>query len=196
MKFLGRSIWMMMLMVLCTASFAQADFEEFKEGYYITNKDEKVQGWIRYVKGVRPKVEYKKSRDGKTRYVTAFGCKEFVMGPDIRFVRVPKSVIVKVAGLNRTVTYDFFRVIEEGKINLYKHYTETESKTKHDFTPINVEIALIRKGDSRLVPLSGDDKKTQESLEALFPGEPKAVKTLMTGNWEEILKFVRDYNKS
>jgi hypothetical protein len=184
-----------MLAVFSTAYSEQAEYDEFAQGYYITDKDKKIQGWLRYVKGVGARVEYKALEDDRIKKLSAFSCKEFVMREDIRFVRVPRRVIVRVGGLNRTLVYDFLRVFEEGKINLYMHYTELESKTKKDFTPENVDIPIIRKGDSEMVPLSGNDNKTLESLEELFSGDKKAMKALTSGNWDEILKFVQEYNR-
>ena len=196
MTFLLRTIAVMMLTVFSSAYAEQADYDEFKEGYFITDKDKKIDGWLRYVKGMRPKLEYKVSGDNvKIRKLNAYDCKEFVMGSDIRFVRVPKRVIVRVAGLNRTLVNDFLRVFEEGKLTLYKHYTVTESKDIKDLKPIDVEIAIIRKGDSELVPLSGNDNKTQEKLEELFSTDKKAMKVLTGGNWDEIVKFVQEYNR-
>ena len=186
----------MMLAVFSTAYAEPAALDEFKQGYYISDKDKKIEGWIRYVKGTRPRLEYKVNEgDKKIKKLDAYDCKEFVIGSDIRFVRVPKRVIVKVGGLNRTLVNEFLRVFEEGKINLYMHYTELESNSKKDFTPTQIEIPIIRMGDAEMVPLSGDDSKTQEKLDAMFPRDSKGVRTLMSGKWDEILKFVQEYNR-
>ena len=193
MHFLLRTIGVVILAVLSTSSSEPAEFNEFKQGHYINNKDEKKEGWIRYLKGNSPRVEYKETAESKkVKWVTPFFCKEFVM-EDARFVRVPSPVMIRVGGLNRKLSNDFVRVFEEGKINLYMYYTESESKNIKDLTPVNVEIALIKK-DAGLVPLSGNDAKTQQQLEDLFPRDPKAIKTLMSGNWDEIVKFVQEYN--
>ena len=196
MAFLLRTIGVILLAVFSTAYADTAEYDEFKHGYYISDRDKKVEGWLRYVKGMRPRIDYKVNEgDKKIKRLDAFDVKEFVMGSDIRFVRMPKAVIVRVGGLNRTLRNDFLRVFEEGKMSLYMHYTELESKSKNDFTPTDIDIPIIRMGDAELVPLSGDDNKTQAKLQDMFPRDNKAVRTLMSGKWDEIVKFVQEYNK-
>lgn len=196
MNILQKIIGVVAIAVFSAASPVPEKFDEFQQGYYIDRKKEKIEGWVRYVKGIRPKLEYKENLDDKKiKKLNAFSCSGFGMGADTRFVVCPKATIVKIAGLNRTVAYDWLRVIEEGNITLYKYYTETESKDKRDFTPIDVEVGLVRNGESWLVPLSGNDDKTQQMLEVLFPGQPKTVKALMSDNWDDVVKFVQDYNK-
>ena len=196
MQFLLRAIGVMSLAMLSTAATELSGFDEFKQGYYITKKDERKEGWIRYLIGNRSRAEYKETADArKVRSVTTMNCKEFGMEGGIRFVKVPKSVMIRVSGLNRVLSEEFVRLFEEGKINLYMFYTEVESKDIKDLRPVRVEMPIIAMGDGKLIPLSGNDSKTQQQLEEIFPRDPKAIKTLMSKNWDEILTFVQEYNK-
>ena len=196
MTFLLRTIGVLMLAVFSTAYSEQAEYDQFTQGYYMTKKDEKIEGLVRYIKGKSARAEYKETADSrKVKVLSVLNCKEFGMEGGIRFVKVPKSLMVRVGGLNRVLSQDFVRVFEEGKVNLYKYYTDTESKDIKNLARVDVEIPIIRVGSGNMVPLSGNDSKTQEQLEELFPREPKAIKTFMSGNWDEIVTFVQEYNK-
>jgi hypothetical protein len=189
-----RIIGLLIFIMLTGNSFAQVDAEAFSPGYYINRKGNKVPGWIKYHRRYQ-RIEYTATADAKkTIYVMPYNCREFVMDSVARFVICPRPVTVRYGGWNRLIHEDFLQVFAEGKISLYKHYDEVESKTKLDFTPTKVESVIIRKGNSSLLALTDDEEKNREKLEALFPKERGVVKALMGKDWDETIKFVREYN--
>ena len=187
------AIALLMLMVTAASVTAQVDDDAFRPGYYINRKGSKVEGWIRYTRGYK-RFEYKAAADAKkTAFVVPYSCSEFVID-SARFVRNPGPVTVRYGGWNRNIGEDFLQVFAEGRISLYKHYGEMESKTKYDYTPVKVESVIVRKDKGPLLALTGNEDRDREKLEALFPGERDVVKALMGKDWKETIQFVRAYN--
>ncbi|MBK8087156.1 MAG: hypothetical protein IPK31_03930 [Chitinophagaceae bacterium] len=173
------------------------DYEDiFLRGYYVNNNGEKVEGFIKYKQGTNSRLVYKKTLDSRNKKLDKSEVKEFFIGSNIHFIKCTQDIKVRVQLWNISMESDFIRIFEDGKISLYIHYIKFTNPQPTPY-PVIIETILIKKqGSEVLEPLSDNRDKKRRKLEELFPGEPNVVEGLSQDNWEDVLSFVRAYNKA
>ncbi len=121
------TLFFLLALIAGTSALAQ-----FKEGYFYTKDGAKVEGLLKFHYGGNfltdksdgdCSISYKPTRDAKvTRFTTKYVCC-FVIESD-------SFAIVKNFRFSSFITYpvDFAQVIEPGKINLYRYYSNPQQQ--------------------------------------------------------------------
>lgn len=123
---MNRIVALLIMSLVASTAFAQ----KYTPGYYYTKSGEKVDGLLRFnfIAGIvddksdgKCSVSFKKSKkDDKTVLTTRDICCFVIKGDSFAII---KDIEPKAGLFNSTYPQDFAKVIEVGKINLYKYYS-------------------------------------------------------------------------
>lgn len=142
-----------LILLLISISFTNAQ-TKFKEGYYVSNSNEKVFGLIKDYdwKNSPKKIEFKENIDSSSKIIEINQILEFQIKNDIKFIRVDVEIeksSAKIGQLNNIKKPQFFKenlvlkVLIEGKANLYQYYENGIEKFFYSYNGSKIEQLLF-----------------------------------------------------
>lgn len=182
--------WVFFFGIGCKA-FGQIEFRKFYKGYYINNTGEKIEGFIKYIRGNNGRIEFKKNEEDKKKKVQTIECSEFVLDSSIRFIKAG-GFYAKMGISNEYIERDFLEVLEEGKVSLYKHYGTVGSYAIGN-TYAEIENLVIKKEDF-YVGLHPNIKKRKKELKERYADSPDIIDILVYKDENEMRKLIKEYN--
>lgn len=202
-------------MVLPMIGVSQKDF---KEGFYIDNYGSTHRGLVKhtvkkrwaelYFKGDTIKgfneFFYKSSKKSKSRRLSAVDAQLFVIGTDT-FERREIPRVFDFGG--KEIAYDFFKVVDKGKINMYIHYHPADYDP--DDKPFNrnnnngryTEKSYYLEKNENLVqvrkPFFNARKFVNNEVKSLVGDDAAIYKNWLNKiySFEDLPSMIKDYNK-
>lgn len=212
MKIINR-FFLITLMLLCSI-YSSAQFKTMhpgdfnrSEGYFVTLEGKKIYGQIRYVPSF---AEYKKYEYGFIEIITEKGkpqqiikseeCLEFAIGEDNnRFIPFSQELKIKYGFYDLTIKSDFLQVVSEGHLSLYCYYL-TDGKSIALSSKANKmggysrHMVVKKEGDNTFYILPVLEKRRDELLKKLFPGDQEVIEVFYQGGPKKILAALDTYN--
>lgn len=122
----------LLILLLISISFVNGQ-TKFKEGYYVTNSNEKILGLIKDYdwKNSPKKIEYKENINASIKIIEITQILEFQIEKELKFIRVDAKIeksSTKIGQINKDnltkpqIENIILKVLVEGKANLYYYY--------------------------------------------------------------------------
>lgn len=194
------STFIVTLLFVPLCSFIKTPLDNFRPGYY-ENASGRVEGFIDFQFNSYKKFDFKKELNGKKETITADQCTSFRIDGSSTF-KVIENITIKVGFGSESPSKAFAEVVNEGRINLYKVYTQISTPDPRpnsfmEFTSI-VENYPLEKNNNKQYTLAHpiNKRKFEKAMIALVQDRSDIVELIKNDiyNFKNIEGLVYDYN--
>jgi hypothetical protein len=191
---------LLLLFLLLSAIYFEAQSKPYSKGYYYTIDGERVEGYIKFkrarfdVFGSRPSlIKFKSAKKSKAVKLRANQIKAFVVESD-SFCVVQN---IKINAIQGEYEQDFAKVLVTGPMNLYLHYSSSGDGQR---SYANDRFVLSVAGSREYFGL-WNMKRQREDLAPLFDKMPTLAQQILDKEYDyvdmpEIVKIYNDYMQS
>jgi tRNA A58 N-methylase Trm61 len=182
-------VFLFIFLSVSTSGFAQL----YKKGYYYTQDGQRVEGQFRHSykahwgTGPDNTFSFKATKNAPKKILTTKGVKALVIEKD-------SFTVIKNIRLSESTAYDedFVQVVKAGKINLYKHFSDSESA---DTGTLDQTFSYLAEKDGKVTLLKRKEFKSQ--MAKLIADDPDLLKKIQNRElkYDHVEKVVDAYNQ-